>query len=354
MNNYILGLSYFQHSIKGERTMIQKLRTSTLLIALAIAVASVTGNASAQDKGKKYLRIAMLAPRGSVVERMFKKIDKHLRDATNNEWGLRIYASGAAGDEKDVIRKMRVGQMDSAIVTTTGLSQIVREVAILDTPGIVTSYEDIKKIEDAMWDEWQKMFLKNNVKLIKWYPAGRYRVFTNGPVTSANDLKSHRPWLWPESFVLKELWRTIGATGVPLAVQDVYGALQTGMIDTFVSTCMSTVAMQWHTKVNHMTAKPTGVLLLAWVINQKAWDSLPQAAKDVIEKDAIAFAEDSQRDAEKEEDASCKNLLKRGFKLSRAKDQDEVEKKVRDRVTGRIFSAELRQRLEKVTGHSAD
>lgn len=334
--------------------MTQKLKISTLFIALAIALLGVTETASAAGKTKKTLRIAMLAPRGSIVERMFKKLDHDLRKATNNEWGIRVYASGVAGDEKDVIRKMRVGQMDSAIVTTTGLSQVVREVAILDTPGIVTGYKDIDKIEKAMWDEWQKTFLKNNIKLISWYPAGRYRTFTKGNIQNASELKSHRPWLWPESFVLKELWRAIGATGVPLGVPDVYGALQTGMIDTFVATCMTAVAMQWHTKVDHMSENSAGVLLLAWVMNKNTWDSLPQAAKDAIVKGSDDFAKESRRNAQKEEDASCRNLLKRGFKLAPTKGIEKVEKIVRDRVTGRIFSKELRKRLEQVTGHSAD
>jgi TRAP-type C4-dicarboxylate transport system substrate-binding protein len=334
--------------------MTQKLKISTLFIALAIAILGMTETANARPKTKKTLRIAMLAPRGSIVERMFKKIDRDLRKATNNEWGIRVYASGVAGDEKDVIRKMRVGQMDSAIVTTTGLSQVVREVAILNTPGIVKSYEDLDKVENAMWDEWQKTFMKNNVKLISWFPAGRYRTFTKGKVNNVSEFKKRRPWLWPESFILKELWRAIGATGVPLGVPDVYGALQTGMIDTYVATCMTAVAMQWHTKVDHMSADSTGVLLLAWVVNKKTWESLPQAAKEVITKSSDDFAKDSRKNAKREEDASCKKLLKRGFKLSPTKGIDKIQKTVRDRVTGRIFSKKLRQRLEKVTGRKAD
>jgi TRAP-type C4-dicarboxylate transport system substrate-binding protein len=334
--------------------MTQKLKISTLFITLAIAILGVTETASARPKTKNTLRIAMLAPRGSVVERMFKKLDRDLRKATKNEWGIRIYASGVAGDEKDVIRKMRVGQMDSAVVTTTGLSQVVREVAILDTPGIVTSYKDIDKIEKAMWDEWQKTFMKNNVKLISWYPAGRYRTFTKGIIKKASDLKSRRPWLWPESFILKEVWRAIGATGVPLGVPDVYGALQTGMIDSYVATCMTSVAMQWHSKVDHMSERSAGVLLLAWVINKKTWESMPQSARDAIQKGSDDFAKDARKDAKKEEDASCRNLLKRGFKLSPVKGIQKVEKTVRDRVTGRIFSKKLRQRLEQITGHKAD
>jgi len=332
--------------------MIRKPKASILFIALAIAILGVTGTASAKGKTKNSLRVAMLAPRGSIVDRLFKKVDAKLRKATNNEWGLRIYASGVAGDDKDVIRKMRVGQMDSALVTTTGLSQVVREVAILNTPGIVSDYDDIDKVKAAMWDEWQKTFLENNVKLLQWYPAGRYRVFTKGPVNNFTDLKSRRPWLWPDSFILKELWRAVGATGVPLGIPDVYGALQTGMIDTYIATCMSAVAMQWHSKVDHMSKNATGVLLLAWVINKKTWESLPKIARELIEKEAIEFGEKTRKDAKKEEDASCRNLVKRGFKLSPLTGREEIEKTVRKRVTGRVFSKELRQRLEKVTGRA--
>lgn len=327
------------------------------LLSLCIAIfIGMVGDVQAQDKvrsgkAKNTIRTAMLAPRGSLIYRSFREIDYDMRAATANQWGVRIYASGVAGDEKDVIRKMRVGQMDSAIVTTTGMSQVVKELAILNTPGIIHGYDDIKKVKNAMWDEWKERFLKNNIKLITWYPAGEYRLFSKGSIKSIPDIKKHRPWLWPESFTLKELWRAVGATGVPLGVPDVYGALQTGMIDTFINTCVATVAMQWHTKVDHMTDKPRGVLLLAWVMNKNTWNNLPSKAREVIEGTVKRLSLRAYSDAQKADRAAMKKLLKRGYVMTKQpKGFDKVDAMIRKRLTGRIFSQALVDRIRKITG----
>ena len=131
---------------------------STLLLALTLAL---PGSVTRVEAGETQLiRIATLAPRGSELTRGFQKIDQNLRAATNNGWGIRLYPSGVAGDEKDVIRKMRVGQMDASIITTTGLSQIVREVAVLDAPGVITGYTELERVQKAMNKEWEENFRK--------------------------------------------------------------------------------------------------------------------------------------------------------------------------------------------------
>lgn len=327
---------------------------SYLMLATALITIIIGAPSDVYARGKKTkntLRCAMLAPKRSVVDRYFKMIDRDIRKASNNKWSLRVYASGIAGDEKDIIRKMRVGQMDSAIITTTGLSQVVREVAILNTPGIVRGFNDVKKIQKEMWNEWQAKFLKNDVVLLGWFPAGEYRIFSKGPIKSISDLKGRRPWLWPESFVLKELWRSIGATGVPLGVPDVYGALQTGMIDTFISTPIATVSMQWHTKVDHMTPAESGTLLFAWVVIKPSWDKLPKEVKDVVNSKVKEMEKSSFRNTKKEDAAAFKKLLKRGFKESRSpKGLKKIEAEVRKRLTGRVFSKALADRLSKITG----
>jgi len=327
-------------------------RKSVYIVLLGTLLTNPIQNTSAREKtAMGTIRIAMVAPRGSSVVRNFRRIDRDVREATDNKWKIRIYSSGVAGDEKDVIRKMRVGMMDSAIISTTGLSQVVREVAILNTPGVVDGYHDIQKIRDEMWDEWQQTFWQKGIKLIAWYPAGEYRLFTRGPLKTISDLKSRRPWLWPESFVLKELWRAVGATGVPLALSDVYGALQTGMIDTFFATAIVAVTLRWQAKVDRMTESAKGVLLLAWVMNKDTWDELPGEAKAAIAHRVSRLAKTAHADAKNEDRSAYMKLQKRGIKtIPEPSGFDKVQKLVFTRLQGRVFSQALAKRLANVTG----
>jgi TRAP-type C4-dicarboxylate transport system substrate-binding protein len=90
--------------------------------------------------------------------------------------------------------------------------------------------------------------------------------------------------------MLKEFYKQIGATGVPLGIAEVYGGMQTGMIDTFWGTSALAAALQWHRTANFVSAQGLGFLNGAVVVRRAAWDPLPETGKkgmlDIIEERA--------------------------------------------------------------------
>ena len=135
------------------------------------------------------LRIATLAPRGSSWMRVFDAWNNTLRQRTDNRLQLRVYAGGTQGDERDVIRKIRIGQLDGAAVTSTGLSLIVRPVLVLQAPGVVESYQQLDRARAAMNDEFSQQFESNGVKLMGWGDVGEGRIFSNRAINRPQDLR---------------------------------------------------------------------------------------------------------------------------------------------------------------------
>jgi TRAP-type C4-dicarboxylate transport system substrate-binding protein len=326
---------------------------SILILAMALAIPG--GAHVAQAAAGNQIRIATLAPRDTDLARGFAKIDKGLQAATGGQWGIRLYPSGVAGDEKDVIRKMRIGQMDASVITTTGLSQIVREVAVLDTPGVINSYPELERVQKTMLTEWNQTFDKAGFKLFAWGETGQYRYFSKGAVKSPNDLKTKRPWLWPESYVLREIYHVLGVTGVPLGVPEVYGALQTGMVDALVSTSLATVALQWHSKLDHVTKDTFGVLLGAMIMNGEKWKGIPEDVKTALEEQIRQNTEGNAQGVRKDDDKAYNALLKRGYTATSYtpegnKAYQELAAGVRKRMVGRVYPQAL---LDRVMGIAA-
>src|ERR1700761_8884745 len=110
--------------------MMQKVIPASLLAAFVLLAPGGAQPATAAEM--QFLRVATLAPRDSDLAKGFMKLDHGMRAATSNAWGVKLYPSGVAGDETDVIRKMKIGQMDASIITSVGLSQIVRETTLLN------------------------------------------------------------------------------------------------------------------------------------------------------------------------------------------------------------------------------
>ena len=329
-------------------------RNAILSTAFFACVLALPGSPQTAQAGEtQFIRIATLAPKDSELSRGFAKINQNLRTATNNGWGIRLYPSGIAGDEKDVIRKMRVGQMDSSIITTTGLSQIVREVAVLDAPGVITNYPELERVQAAMNKEWEDTFRKSGFELLGWGETGQYRYFSKGPITKVSDLKSMRPWVWPESYVLQEMYRAIGATGVPLQVPEVYGALQTGMVDSLVATALAVVALQWHTKLKHVTQRTNGVLLGAMIMTNERWQSIPEDVRKQLLAEIKKNTEGDRQNVRKTDDRSYKKLLDHGytattFSAAAEKEYQQMAETVRKRLAGRVYPQALLDRVIKI------
>jgi TRAP-type C4-dicarboxylate transport system substrate-binding protein len=330
---------------------MRKAVASMLVLALAMAI---PGSISpVQAKAGNMIRIATLAPRDTDLTRGFVKIDRGLRKATGDAWGIQLYPSGIAGDEKDVIRKMRIGQMDASILTDTGLSQIVREATVLSTPGVVNNYDELGRVQTAMNKEWGDTFEKAGFKLISWGEVGQYRYFSKKPLKKPSDIKGTRPWLWPESYVMKEIYQAVGANGVPLGVPEVYGALQTGMVDFIISTAIATVALQWHSKLTNVTNDTFGVLLGAMIMNNDKWKSIPDDVRASLGEQIKTNYEGDSSSVRKDDDNAYKKLLSHGFTGTAFTPEGKAEyekmtKTVRDHLVGRVYPKDLLDRVTKI------
>jgi TRAP-type C4-dicarboxylate transport system substrate-binding protein len=247
--------------------------------------------------------------------------------------------------------------MDASNITTTGLSQIVREVAVLDTPGVITNYKQFEAVTTAMKSEWETSFAKVGFKLVAWGESGQYRWFSKSPITRPSDLKNVRPWVWPASWILKEIYHVVGCNGVPLGVPEVYGALQTGMIDTVITTAVALVALQWHANLNHMTKQTFGVLVNALVMNGDKYKALPPEVATLLTKEAETAAATDRVETRKADEKAFENLQKRGYKADDfgpggREEYHAMEKQVRDHLVGRLYPPEMLARVQKIASEA--
>jgi len=323
----------------------------SLLGALALGLPASSKTVGAAET--QYLRIATLAPRDSDLAKGFMKLDQGMRKATSNSWGVRLYPSGVAGDESDVLRKMKIGQMDASVITGVGLSQIVRETTLLTTPGLIRDYKQWDAVRTALTPEYNASFEKAGYKLVAWGETGQTRWFAKAPITSPASVKGMRPWVWPASHAMKETLVAAGGNGVPLGVPEVYGALQTGMIDMVTTTCVALISLQWHTNLKYFTKDASGVLPGAMLMSGDKWKALPPDVQKIV-LDEVTRNQDSDReDIRKADERSCQNLIKRGYTANEwtgeaKKAGEAMFETVQKRLVGRMYTAEQLERVKKL------
>jgi TRAP-type C4-dicarboxylate transport system substrate-binding protein len=302
---------------------------------------------------QKYtIKLATLAPEDSGWMDIMRKIDRDVRIFTDSEVGFKIYAGGVLGDEKDVLRKIRIGQLHAAGFTGVGMGDIASDVRVLDTPFLVRSYEEADFIYQKFDDYFTERFSQNGYELLGWTEIGFIYVFTKKPVSNLDELKKIKMWVWQGDPVAEASFKAFGLKSIPLSIIDVMTALQTNMVDGVYSAPLAIIALQWFTKVKYMMETPIANTRGAVLISNKMFQSLPvqhrKTLKNIIRK---YMAQLTQITRQQNLD-SIEVLQKNGVELLPAPDTDtlqtyyELGASIRQELVGKFYSQDILNQIE--------
>ena len=334
--------------------------SSTLWIAaLALVLVTLPGSAPlrAEQEPQIVIKVATLAPRTRELGIRSKRYNQRLAEETNGRVQFRTYWGGVAGDDTTVMRKLRTGQIDAAPVGTDILSQYVRQATVLIAPQTFFNYKQVDAVRKELSPEFNKEAYQNGIKVISWWDAGRVRIFSKKPIKTFQDLRSGRPWLYPSSTLLKEFYKMITVTGIPLDLSEVYGGLQTGMIDTvWISPVLASV-FRWSSHTEYVSATAVNVIQGAFILRRPTWDALTEQDRASIEKITAEQSTKSQADFREDDERTYVKLLRRGNKPVEFTNPEEwraMGRQLRAKMIGRTYSKEMLERVEAIAKRHAD
>lgn len=326
-----------------------------LLLCLAMSGHAFGSNANAEERPEPahQIRIATLAPRQSALGEAFQELKKELRERSQGQVELKMYHGGVAGDEMTVARKMRVGQLDGALLTSTGLGALVPQVLVLQAPGLITSYPALDDVREELAPEFDTLFDKAGYALISWGDSGQIRIFSKHKIQHPSDLQNVRPWVWRGSPTMKAFIEAAGANGVTLGLPEVFSGLQTGMVDTVIASSIGVLGFQWHTRLKTMTKPGGGIVVGAYVIKKDRLEALPKGIQAFIRQSATdnagAFREGG-RQLDKEASEALAARLKTVNLWRNQHAWEAVQREARNALAGRLYSKSLMVRVQEIVG----
>jgi TRAP-type C4-dicarboxylate transport system substrate-binding protein len=262
--------------------LMSTLASTVVLGAAALTLVARPAPAQADDGAE--LRIASLAPGGSKWMEVLDGAAVEIKEKTKGRVVLKYFEGGSMGDERDFVRKMKLGQLDGAAVTSVGLSMIDESIRVLELPMMFDTAEELDYVADKMWPYFQEKFLKKDVKLNDRGEVGWIYFLSKDKVESLKDLKGLKLWIWGDDSLVTAMFKKIGVNGVPLGVPEVDAGLTAGKINACYGSPLAAVALQWYTKVKYMTSMPMSFAIGATVVSTKALAKLsPEDAKQVGE-----------------------------------------------------------------------
>jgi TRAP-type C4-dicarboxylate transport system substrate-binding protein len=324
-----------------------KLVWLALLFVLVSALAPAFTRVAAD--GEHVLRISMLAPRGSPAFRTLDAWANTVKQKTGGQLRIQYFAGGISGDERDVLRKMKVGQLDGSGLTSVGLGQIYRPILVLQMPGLFETTEELHAVRTAMDAEWKQKFAEQGYVLLGWFDAGFGRVFSKQPIERPTDYRKVRAWMWREDPMFPAFMEVVGANGVPLGLAEVFPALSTGMVDTVIASAVACVGLQWFRHVTHMSEEAGVAIVGASILTKKKFDALPKDAQEVLRETSPLVHDRLNAETLVEDKRAHATLIARGMKTFSIapyrKEWEDATLKLRDKLVGRLFS---REQLEQV------
>ncbi|MBW2616392.1 MAG: TRAP transporter substrate-binding protein DctP [Deltaproteobacteria bacterium] len=228
------------------------------------------------------IKFATVAPEGSTWIKQLRKFDKDIRKKSGDCLGLLVYAGGIAGDELDVLKKIRIGQIHCAAFSGVGFGQILPMVRVLDLPFLFRNYEETDLVHREMRPFFTDAFRKRGFELISWAEVGNVHLFSKKPIRRVKDLRGLKVWAWTGDPIAKETLSAMGVNPIPLAITDVTTALNTGMIDTVYAPPLGALALQWHTSMDYMTALPLAHSTGAILVSSRYFNKLPRDLADML------------------------------------------------------------------------
>lgn len=313
----------------------------SLLVVLPVPAMAVT------------LKIASAAPDGTAWMEAFRKGGEEVKQRTAGRVEFRFYPGGVMGNDKSVLRKIRVGQLHGGAITGGGLTEIYPDAQIYSLPFIFNSLDEVDYVREKMDPLIMQGLEKEGFVGFGISDGGFAYLMSNQPVQAVDELKPLKVWV-PEGDVISHTaFQAVGVHPVSLPLTDVLTGLQTGLIDTVAASAVGAIALQWHTRVKYLTDTPLIYIYGSLVVSNKAFNQLLPQDQAVV-REVFGGVMQRLNTQSRQDDRRAREVLQQqGIELVALKHNGDgwhavVEKTTKQLTERKVFSQEM---LDTLQGH---
>ena len=324
-----------------------------ILRILAVGAALAAGTAvQAQDAVK--IRLGTLAPRGTSWHRALLEMGDKWRAAQGPGAAFIVYTDGSQGGEADMVRRMRVGQLNAALLSVVGLTEIDDSVAALQKmPLVFRSWDELDYLREKLRPGLEKRFLDKGFVVLFWGDAGWVRFFSKEPAVRPADYRRMKVFAWAGDNPQVDIMKALGYQPVVLEISDILPGLQTGMINMVPSTPFYALVGQFYGHAPHMLDMNWVPIVGAVVITRKAWDAMSPGAQKTLREAGEVTGAQLRAISRRENEESVAAMKKRGLKVQPLTPEIEAEwravaEKAYPMIRGRMVPAELFDEVQQL------
>lgn len=246
-------------------------------IVMVLLPVVLAGNAQAVR-----FKIATLSPEGSVWMEKMREGAQELSTRTNNRLKIKFYAGGVMGDDKAVLRKIRIGQLHGGMVVGGSLSTFYPDNQIYSLPLVFKSFEEVDYVRKHLDQRIIEGVEKGGFVTFGIAEGGFAYVMSKHIIQTVDDLRQQKVWIPDNDPMILETIKAFDVSPIPLSIADVRAGLQTGLIDTVATPPIGAIALQWHTQVKYLMDEPFLYIYGVLALDRKVFAKLSQEDQRVF------------------------------------------------------------------------
>ncbi len=328
--------------------MIRQRSRGWLVCALACWAA-----ASSALGARVRIKLATLAPEGSTWMKSFHRMANEVRRKTRNTVILKAYPGGVQGDEMDVLRKIRTGQLHGGGFTGLGMGRICPDTLVVAVPMLVRNYGEVDYLKQKLGSSFEQCIDANGFVLLDWQEVGFVYLFSKRPITTMADLRRSRIWSWEGDPVAPTVFKATQINPVYLALHDVLPALQTGLINVVYTSPLAAIVLQWYTKVKYMNDTPLTYAFSGLVVTKKQFNRIPRRYRGVVLQICRRHLDELVKDTRRANREAVDALKKRGIQVVHFDPAAQRElraafERAGEKLAGKTFSKAIFERTKQL------
>lgn len=221
------------------------------------------------------IKMGSITPVDSPWDKALQKLALDWQGISKGRVSVKLYSGGIAGDEPDMLRKIRIGQLQAAAMTGAGLGKIHPDFLVYQLPFMAKNDAELDYLFERLRPRLEKLAEEKGFTLLAFNHSGWLRFFAKTKAVTPAEVAKLKFFVMEGSPEIDQAWKEMGFRIVPLPANDAFAALQSGMVEVFTASPLAAASFQWFALAPNMTDFNWSPLTGGLVISSQVWKRIP-------------------------------------------------------------------------------
>jgi len=228
------------------------------------------------------LKIATLSPEGSMWMQKMRTGADTVASETDNRVTFKFYPGGVMGDDKTVLKKIRIRQLHGGAVVAGSLSKFFPSNQIYAQPMKFQTLEEVEYIRQFMDQYIVDGLDKAGFVTFGIIGGGFAYIMSQEPIETLQDLRQQKVWIPDNDKISQDSIKAFGITPIPLPMASVRTSLQSGLLNTVATSPSGAIILQWYTQVKYILDLPLIYLHAVLAIDKKTFFKISENDREIV------------------------------------------------------------------------